>query len=189
MNSKAKIIKASEELFWQMGYKNTSIADILQKSQVNKGSFFHFFPNKITLFLEVIDYFYLQEILPLLNKNFQNNKDPQQQILNFCEDINNTYQKNDFKGGCLLGNMALELSDINDIFRKKIENIFKKWQEEMLTVLRKINSKVAPEKIADYIIWGLQGVTLTAKVHKTKTKNKVEFQTFKDVLQTLMQPK
>jgi len=189
MNSKEKIIISAEKLFWQKGYKNTSITDILQKSEVSKGSFFHFFQNKEALFLEVVDYFYQKEMVPLFEKYFQNDKNPKQQIIDFCEDINSTYQKHHFQGGCLLGNMALELSDVDETFRKKLDEILVDWKQELIKVLEKIETKRNPEEIADYIIWGLEGLTLTGKVHKNKKRNQSELTIFIDMLKLLMENK
>jgi TetR/AcrR family transcriptional repressor of nem operon len=187
MNSKEKIITAAEELFWLKGYKNTSVTDILEKAEVSKGSFFHFFPDKKALFLEVIDYFYAKEMIPLFEKHFKSNKNPKQQILDFCENINISYQKYQFYGGCLLGNMALELADIDEVFREKLDEIFENWKQELIKVLEKIETKKSADEIADYIIWGIEGLTLTGKVHKTKVKNQSEFEIFKDVLESLME--
>jgi TetR/AcrR family transcriptional repressor of nem operon len=189
MNSQQKIITAAEELFWHKGYKNTSVTDILQKAEVSKGSFFHHFPHKEALFVKVIDYFYVKEMVPLFEKHFQNDADPKQQMLDFCEAINTAYQKHHFRGGCLLGNMALELADIDEVFREKLDEVFESWKEELVRVLANIDTQKSSPEIADFIIWGLEGLTLTGKVHKTNKRNQSEFEVFKSVLRFLMKEK
>lgn len=186
MTSREKIIISAEKLFWQKGYKNTSIADILKHSEVNKGSFFQHFKDKKILFISVIDYFYEKEMIPLFETHFKNDESPKKQIINFCKDINSTYQKYNFKGGCLLGNMSLELADIDEAFREKLNEVFDNWKNELIKVLEKIKTKTAPEKIADYIIWGIEGLTLTGKVHKQKNKNNSEFEMFINILNSLI---
>lgn len=128
-------------------------------------------------------------MISLFEKHFHNTKSPQTQIMNFCTEINESYQKYQFMGGCLLGNMALELSDIDEIFRKKIDEKLKNWKQELVKVLEKMNTEKSAEEIADYIIWGLEGLTLTGKVHKTKSKNQSEFDMFKNILNLLMENK
>jgi TetR/AcrR family transcriptional repressor of nem operon len=186
MNSKEKIINTATQLFWHKGYKNTSINDILEQVKISKGSFFHHFKDKKTLFLIVIDEFYTQELIALFNKHFHNTENPKQQILDFCTDINISYQKYNFQGGCLLGNMALELSDIDEIFRQKLNEVFNNWQQELIIVLSKIINKKSSEEVANYIIWGLEGLTLTGKVHKNQDKNQKEFEMFINILKTLL---
>jgi len=187
MTSQEKIIVAAEELFWLQGYKNTPIAEIIEKAAVNKGSFFHFFSNKDALLLAVVDHFYDKELVPLFKKNFQNSKKVETQLLGFCDDINSIYQRHAFCGGCLLGNLALELSDVNEDFRKRLEAILLIWQQELAQVLKMVKSEKTAKEIADFIIWGLEGITLTGKVHKNKAKNKSEFALFQRLLKKLLQ--
>jgi TetR/AcrR family transcriptional repressor of nem operon len=186
MNTKEKIITTATELFWLGGYKNTSVNDILTKAQVSKGSFFHHFKDKKTLFMAVIDDFYCKELTPLFAKYLTNEEQPAQQIINFCEDINTHYQKYHFQGGCLLGNMALELSDIDEVFRNKLDEIFTNWHNQLYQIISKVKPQQQANEIASYIIWGLEGLTLTAKVHKNKNKNNIEFNSFIKILEKLL---
>jgi len=85
--------------------------------------------------------------------------------------------------------MALELSDVDETFRKKLDEILVDWKQELIKVLEKIETKRNPEEIADYIIWGLEGLTLTGKVHKNKKRNQSELTIFIDMLKLLMENK
>lgn len=48
-NTKGKIIKAAWELFYDVGYENTTVEDIIEKSGTSKGSFYHYFEGKDAL--------------------------------------------------------------------------------------------------------------------------------------------
>src|ERR671913_2188926 len=54
-DTRARIVEAAMELFWEKGYGSTSIADILSRSQVNSGSLYHFFPGKQDVLLAVLE--------------------------------------------------------------------------------------------------------------------------------------
>jgi len=50
---KAAIIDAAEKLFYQNGYENTSVQDVLDELHLSKGGFYHHFESKLSL-LEAI---------------------------------------------------------------------------------------------------------------------------------------
>ncbi|MCJ8346380.1 TetR/AcrR family transcriptional regulator [bacterium] len=189
MSTKNKILVNSSQLFWLKGYKNTSINDIIKKAEISKGSFFHYFSDKKSLFLHVIDAFYHQEIKSSLDKHVQQNDLPQEQVLGFCFEINQVYQELNFQGGCLLGNLSLELSDIDEDFRLKLDEVFLLWRKQLTHIIAKIPSKIDAQEIADYVIWGIEGLTLTAKVHKDLSRNQSEFDNFIRILKILLEIK
>ena len=48
-NTKGKIITAAWDLFYEQGYENTTIEEIIDKSVTSKGSFYHYFEGKDAL--------------------------------------------------------------------------------------------------------------------------------------------
>ncbi len=44
--TKSRIVSAAWSLFYQYGYDNTTIDDIVEKSQTSKGTFYHYFGSK-----------------------------------------------------------------------------------------------------------------------------------------------
>ena len=44
--TKGRIVSAAWQLFYQYGYNNTTIDDIVELSQTSKGSFYHYFGSK-----------------------------------------------------------------------------------------------------------------------------------------------
>jgi hypothetical protein len=59
-------------------------------------------------------------------------------------------------------------------------------EKRIIKSIKKIKTKTSSEKIADYIIWGLEGLTLTGKVHKTKSNNNSEFEMLLTILEFLI---
>ena len=178
MNTKQKITCAAGYLFWMQGYKNTSINEIIEKSEVSKGSFFHHFPDKKSLFMAVVDCSYEKEVQPSLEKYFQKKEIKESDFIDFCRNINDKFIGIEFKGGCLFGNLALELTDLDLDFQKKLDETFTRWRDSLIEAAQRNCDLETSEDIADYIIWGIEGITLTAKVHKNKDRNKKEFGQF-----------
>lgn len=53
--TRERILAAAEECFARQGYEATGVAEICQKAGVSKGAFFHHFPTKQEVFLELLE--------------------------------------------------------------------------------------------------------------------------------------
>ena len=54
-DARDRLITSASHLFRERGYSSVGVAQICEAAGVNKGSFYHFFPSKRELLLEVID--------------------------------------------------------------------------------------------------------------------------------------
>lgn len=68
-NTKGKIINAAWDLFYEQGYEDTTVEEVIEKSGTSKGSFYHYFEGKDALLgsLSYIfdeEYVRLEEIMP-----------------------------------------------------------------------------------------------------------------------------
>jgi hypothetical protein len=100
------------------------------------------------------------------------------------------YAANDYKGGCLLGNLALELSDGDEAARGEMAKIFLDW-ENQLTGYFKDEARAGeilmePRQFARLLIATLQGITMTVKVHKDKNRAGREFQAFAELIERMI---
>jgi len=50
-----RILEAANLLFSRNGYDTTSVAEICQQAEVSKGAFYHHFPTKQAIFMELMD--------------------------------------------------------------------------------------------------------------------------------------
>jgi AcrR family transcriptional regulator len=53
--TRSHILQAAEECFAQYGYDATSVAEVCRRAGVTKGGFYHHFPSKQALFLELLE--------------------------------------------------------------------------------------------------------------------------------------
>jgi len=56
--SKEHIIIISSKLFLQKSYKEVTMKEIVEKTGLSKGAFYHYFESKEQLFVEVLNYFF-----------------------------------------------------------------------------------------------------------------------------------
>ena len=59
-NTKGKIIEAAGELFYEQGYEDTTVEEIIERSGTSKGSFYHYFDGKDAL-LSSLSYLFDEE--------------------------------------------------------------------------------------------------------------------------------
>ena len=53
--TRRRILEAAEESFSRRGYDATAVAEICARAGISKGAFYHHFPSKQTLFLDLMD--------------------------------------------------------------------------------------------------------------------------------------
>ncbi len=54
--TRSRILEAAEQCFARYGYDGTGVAEICHRAGVTKGAFYHHFPSKQALFLELLDH-------------------------------------------------------------------------------------------------------------------------------------
>ena len=59
-NTKGRIISAAWELFYEQGYEDTTVEEIIERSATSKGSFYHYFDGKDAL-LSSLSYLFDEE--------------------------------------------------------------------------------------------------------------------------------
>lgn len=108
-------------VFWERGYEPTSIANLLEGMELNRGSFYNTFGSKQELFekaLEKYDKEYRQPMLAQLEAL----DDPKQAIDNFFDmTVSQTISDQQHKG-CFLFNTATVIATHNEKINKIVSN-------------------------------------------------------------------
>jgi len=68
-NTRGRIVAAAWQLFYEQGYENTTVDEIVESSETSKGSFYHYFDGKDAL-LSSLSYLFddkYEELLPTLD--------------------------------------------------------------------------------------------------------------------------
>lgn len=78
-NTRGKIVKAAWQLFYEQGYDNTTVEEIIDFSQTSKGSFYHYFDGKDALLSTLSDLF--DEKYEILQKTMDPKMDTMEQLL------------------------------------------------------------------------------------------------------------
>jgi TetR/AcrR family transcriptional repressor of nem operon len=127
LGTRDRLIESARFLFWQHGYAGTSMADLLARSNVNSGSFYHFFESKEALLRTVLDG-YLRLLRPMVvDPAFARTEEPVERIFAILAGYREGILKTDFQYGCPLGRLALEIDPENRPAHALIAENFRGW--------------------------------------------------------------
>jgi len=168
--TRSRIIETAKALFHLNGYTNTSMDDIVRKSGVTKGNLYYYFSSKEELGSVVVEDLVSEWLLTGIS--FSEKGDPVRQILAMFHRTEKGLEQMECKGGCLFGNLALEVSDHHDGLRRKLEDAFLRWEAQMQRLIelgrqRGIFKPTLDSKtMASFIIATFEGGILLSKVKK-----------------------
>lgn len=124
MGNKEKLLEVACQAFGQKGYEATSVDDILAEAAVSPSNFYYHFTSKEELALEVLESIFersREKFVPLYeNPKLRASEKLKQLHALFVQRM----ERSRCSGGCPMGNLAAELSDVNSRFRERIAGFF-----------------------------------------------------------------
>lgn len=155
--SKELVISHALQLFRVQGYHKTSIADIGTACGLLKGSIYNYFASKEALAIAVLafvhDYFrqhifaHAYEQRPILER-----------VASFTQAIEVYFTAQ--PGGCLMGNLALEVGDSLPQFAVMIRAYFDDWTNALIHLLTSIYGESEAKQQAIVIVGNTQGAIM-----------------------------
>ena len=131
--SKEEILKESIKLFKVRGYHNTSMANIAEACGLIKGSIYHHFKSKDEIGLESLKYIHQYFIDNIYSIGLRDDLSDKEKLKLFVCKTDDYFLNSE--GGCLLGNLALEVSTLNLEFKEEIKAYFLAWEEALAKIL------------------------------------------------------
>ncbi|WP_428739305.1 TetR/AcrR family transcriptional regulator [Sulfurimonas sp.] len=148
--SRQEILQEAIKLFKIRGYYNTSMANIADACGLIKGSIYHHFKSKDEIGLESLKYihdYFCEHIFSLAVRSDLSNV---QKIKLFVQKTDDYFLHSE--GGCLLGNLALEVSHENLAFKEEIKAYFSAWEDALAKIFgAKYTDKEAHELAQEYV--------------------------------------
>lgn len=181
-NKREELIRVGRDIIVRQGFKSASINDILTTAGVPKGSFYYYFSSKEDFGLAIIDDF-ADEYRERLKVALEDERySPLTRLRNYFEAKICEMSACGCTDGCLIGNLAQELSAQNEIFRDRLNRVFAEWERYFAQCLQaayeagEISNSY--HDLAEFILSGWEGAILQAKV----TKSVEPMQTFVEIL-------
>jgi TetR/AcrR family transcriptional regulator, transcriptional repressor for nem operon len=168
-----QILDAAARLIHLRGYHGTSLDDVLRESGVGKGNFYYYFRSKEDLGFAIIDRVVERFLERTLEPAFVDpTADPLDQVRAFLDRLLEAQRQRNCVGGCPMGNLACELSDVHEGFRQRLADIFERWRVMLATTLERgresgrLRADLDAASAAGFVVAALEGAILMAKVTK-----------------------
>jgi TetR/AcrR family transcriptional regulator, transcriptional repressor for nem operon len=167
------IIRVGLEILGEKGFNSCGIDAVLKTAKVPKGSFYYYFPSKEEFGLAVLDLFAVQAKAHAESYLRDKTLSPMARLKHYLQNVAADIERDACAKGCFLGNMTQEMAGQNDRFRMKLNEIWDGWKRIIADCLREAKAAKELKKdadadlLAEFIIIGLEGGMLRAKVSKT----------------------
>src|ERR1700723_3477134 len=167
--TRRRLLQAAFREVYRYGFQSAGIDTILAATNVTKGALYYHFESK-----EALGYAIIEEIVAkfphdrwLLPLERSKDRDPIDVLIGIVQAIPS--RPRDLKAGCPLVNLAQEMSQLDEQFRKRLERIFRAWQEGIATTLRRgqlqgtVRRDLVPEETASFLIAMVEGHEVLGK--------------------------
>ncbi len=167
--SRLRIVETAQALFHAKGYTNTSMDDIVREAGITKGNLYYYFSGKEALGTAVVEHTIAEQFTAPQGAG---PRDPIRGVVAMFRRAERGLADRRCKGGCLFGNLALEVSDIHDGLRRSIEEAFARWERQVAHALESgkrdgyFNPSLEPKAMAHCIVALLEGGILLSKVQR-----------------------
>jgi TetR/AcrR family transcriptional repressor of nem operon len=135
LTARQDIIIAAAKLIESKGYHNTNISEILEASHTGKGQFYYYFQSKHALGMEVLDFLFAAFKKNMIEGILDSRLEPEGKIDAMLAWIVAFHRERDAQCGCAFGNLALEMSEHDEAFREKVEEVFALWTGRLADVI------------------------------------------------------
>lgn len=164
------------QVFWQKGYKATSMKDLVNKMGIQPGSIYNTFGDKHTLFIEAVKY-YGDVITTNAIKTLRENGSPTANLKQFFNEfVERPMDKKCI--GCLVVNSVVELAPHDREAEKIVKSILNKIESAFYDCLKRAKDlgEISKDKnikaLSRYLVSSTHGLLITGKANATKEEMK-----------------
>lgn len=173
-DAKEKLVQSALDLMYSRSYASVGVQELCEHAGVQKGSFYHFFPSKRDLTLAALERQRELGRRSILEPAFCPDRSPLRRIEAWFDRLFDhaaaMKRKTGCVPGCVVGNLAVELSTQDEVIRHKVADLLRDLTRLLeRTVAEAIKRKELPPQnpkpLAEAIVAYMEGVTLLAKTH------------------------
>jgi TetR/AcrR family transcriptional regulator, transcriptional repressor for nem operon len=165
--TRRNLLEAAFEEIHKSGFRGTDLETILEKAGVTKGALYHYFESKEDLGYAVVD-----EVIAEIGREkwlrpLQKAENPIDVLAEIFQGSSTTPEH--IRGGCPVNNLVLEMSPLDEGFRKRLAKQFDDWREAIAGALRKgqqkglVRDDLDPEEAAMFLMATYEGYISLAK--------------------------
>lgn len=189
--TRERLVQTARTLFWEHGYSNTGIAQILKAADAGSGSLYYFFPTKEDLLAAVLEQY--KELLwpEVVQPVFDRVSDPIERIFGILDGYRRLIEGTDYLRGCPIGNLALELAASHPTARQLIAENFTGWLKAVERCLEdasgRLPSSVDREQLALFVLTTMEGAVMLARSYRSLAPYDAAVSQLRDYFDRLLQ--
>ncbi|MEO1392901.1 MAG: TetR family transcriptional regulator C-terminal domain-containing protein [Cyanobacteria bacterium J06634_5] len=167
------LIRVGRDLIGRQGFNSTGLSDILATAGVPKGSFYYYFESKEEFGLAIIEDFASDYQAKLETTLGNEQLSPLARLNSYFEIGIAEMAGSGCQSGCLIGNLAQELSAQNEVFRDRLNQILTRWEACFSDCIAaayaagELTKAPDADAFAKFVLSGWQGAMLRAKVTRS----------------------
>lgn len=170
LGTRDRLIDAAMALFWEKGYANTSMSDLLTAAKANSGSFYHFFPGKEDLLLAVLDRYFALLHPAMLAPAWEGVDDPIKRIFALLARYRMLILQTDCTYGCPIGRLALEIGPERQEVHRMLAKNFDGWTAAVRECLgqagERLPADVDLERLSGFVLAVMEGGVMLSRSHR-----------------------
>jgi len=167
--TRERIVAAAMELFWERGYGEAGIADVVARAGVRSGSLYHFFESKENLLVAVLEAYQSALIPHIFEPPFRREREPLERVFAVLADYRERLLTTDFRYRCPIGSLALEVGPVSERARVLIDANFAAWRGAIAAALRE--AALVPgadaESLATFVLTVMEGGVMQSAAQRS----------------------
>lgn len=170
-STRDRLIETARELFHAQGFGATGMAQILKQAGVGSGSLYHFFRSKEDLLVAVLDR-YREMLWPVLLEPVADRvDDPIERVFALLGEYRRLLADSDFRYGCPIGNLALELDEFQPQAVALVEENFAGWRAAVAGWLSEAGDRFPSgtrfDRLATFVLTTMEGGVMQSRAGRS----------------------
>jgi TetR/AcrR family transcriptional regulator, transcriptional repressor for nem operon len=165
--TRRNLLEAAFEEIHKSGFRGTDLETILERAGVTKGALYHYFESKEDLGYAVVD----EVIAEIGREKWLRPLEKAENPIDVLAEIilGSSTKPEHIRGGCPVNNLVLEMSPLDEGFRKRLAKQFDDWREAIAGALRRgqekglVRDDLDPEETAKFLMATYEGYISLAK--------------------------
>lgn len=169
--TKQHIVHEAFKLFYENGFKSTSINDVMKATKMTKGAFYHHYESKQQLGLEVIEQKILKRIYDGMILPLTEPGNAMEILENIFINRIRSFPFYEKQHGCPMNNLVNEIGNYESSYQLALKNIVEKWKNALVVLIEKgkdqndIKEEIPSEAVAIYLISAFEGIRGIRKLY------------------------
>ena len=172
--TRSQLLEKGGDLVSSRGFNATGVQEMTAAAGVPKGSFYNYFDSKEAFAVEVLSEYWgsvVELYGPILTDSHTS---PLSRITRYFAGLADFHERRQYAFGCLIGNMALEVTPSSEEVRAKLAAIYREWSRSLTDCLREAQARkeLTPgrdtRQLAAALIDAFEGAVMRTKVERSR---------------------